>query len=53
MADERYFELEIITPDRVFFKDQVLMVLLRKQTIPMLYGQKTQSEQEIIVRQKQ
>lgn len=25
MADERYFELEIITPDRVFFKEQVLM----------------------------
>ncbi|MGN1315305.1 MAG: ATP synthase F1 subunit epsilon [Lachnospiraceae bacterium] len=26
MADERYFELEIITPDRVFYKDRVLMV---------------------------
>ena len=26
MADERFFELEIITPDRVFYKDQVTMV---------------------------
>ena len=26
MADERVFELEIITPDRVFYKDQVTMV---------------------------
>lgn len=26
MADDRYFELEIITPDRVFYKDQALMV---------------------------
>lgn len=25
MADERYFELEIITPDRVFYKDMVYM----------------------------
>lgn len=26
MADERIFELEIITPDRVFYKDRVSMV---------------------------
>ena len=26
MADERNFELEIITPDRVFYKDQATMV---------------------------
>ncbi|MDY4095311.1 MAG: ATP synthase F1 subunit epsilon [Lachnospiraceae bacterium] len=26
MADERFFELEIITPDRVFYKGQVTMV---------------------------
>ena len=26
MADERNFELEIITPDRVFYKDQAAMV---------------------------
>ena len=26
MADERVIELEIITPDRVFYKDQVTMV---------------------------
>ena len=26
MADERVFELEIIPPDRVFYKDQVTMV---------------------------
>lgn len=27
MADERIFELEIITPDRVFYKDRVSMVV--------------------------
>ena len=28
MADERYFDLEIITPDRIFWKGQAFMLEL-------------------------